>query len=66
MKQKPKNYSSYTNSPEFLEFVSREFDSTAKNATIEKFSEFAFGGMEAAIKAFEEHKELAKGKTFPS
>ena len=47
----------YVNKPEFREFLNREFDRTAGHATIEELAEFAFGGMEEAVKAFEEKQE---------
>lgn len=42
----------YEQNPEFLEFLTREFDATATNATIEEQAEFAFGDIEAAITAY--------------
>jgi len=42
----------YDENPEFLEFLTREFDATATNATIEEQAEFAFGDIEAAITAY--------------
>ncbi|MCK4825647.1 hypothetical protein KA005_58405 [bacterium] len=47
----------YENNPEFLEFVNREFNRTAVDATIEELAEFAIGGFDEAVKAFEEQKE---------
>jgi len=47
----------YRENPDFLEFLNREFDKTAVDATIEELAEFAFGGIEEAIRAFEEQKE---------
>lgn len=44
----------YENNPEFLEFLNREFDHTAVDATVDELAEFAFGSMEDAIEAFEE------------
>ena len=44
----------YENNPEFQEFLSREFDKTAVDATVEELAEFAFGSMDTAIEAFEE------------
>lgn len=46
----------YENKQDFLEFLGREFDKTAVDATIEELAEFAFGSVEAATKAFEEYK----------
>jgi len=42
----------YENNPEFLEFLNREFDHTAVDATVDELAEFAFGSMEKAIKTF--------------
>ena len=47
----------YENSPDFREFLNREFDHTAANATIEELAEFAFGSIEEAIEAYEKHKK---------
>ena len=47
----------YVGSREFLEFLNREFDRTAVDATIEELAEFAFGGFDEAVKAFEEFKK---------
>jgi len=47
----------YEDDAEFLEFLGREFDHTAVDATVDELAEFAFGGMEEAIEAFEEQKE---------
>ncbi|HIJ53021.1 MAG TPA: hypothetical protein HPP66_07680 [Planctomycetes bacterium] len=44
----------YKNNPEFLEFLNREFDHTAVDATMEELAEFAFGSVDGAIEAFEE------------
>ncbi len=46
----------YENSPDFQEFLNREFDHTAVDATMEELAEFAFGSADAAIEAFEERK----------
>ncbi len=51
MDNKPEKYE---NNPDFLEFLNREFDHTAVDATIEELAEFAFGSLDAAIEAFEE------------
>jgi len=40
----------------FIEFVNREFDQTISYATIEELADFAYGGIEEAIKAFIEAK----------
>lgn len=47
----------YKNNLVFLEFLNREFGKTAVDATVEELAEFAFGGMEEAIKAFEEWRK---------
>ena len=44
----------YVDNFDFLEFLNREFDKTAVDATIEELAEFAFGSMELSIKAFKE------------
>ena len=46
----------YEDDAEFLEFLNSEFDCTAVDATVEELAEFAFGGIEEAIEAFEEQK----------
>ena len=43
----------YENNPDFQEFLNREFNDTAMHATMEELAEFAFGSIDAAIKAFE-------------
>jgi hypothetical protein len=47
----------YENNPDFLEFLNREFDKTAIDATIEEIAEFAFGSMEKAIESFNQQRE---------
>jgi hypothetical protein len=47
----------YKNIPKFLEFLNREFDHTAVDATIEELVEFAFGSMEKAIEAFDQRRK---------
>jgi hypothetical protein len=47
----------YENNLEFLQFLNREFDKSAVSATMEELAEFAFGNVDAAIKAFEEQKK---------
>lgn len=47
----------YENNPDFQEFLNREFNRTAVDATIEELAEFAFGGFDEAVKAFEEFKK---------
>ena len=47
----------YEENLEFLEFLNREFNKTAVDATMEELAEFAFGGFDEAVKAFEEFKK---------
>jgi hypothetical protein len=47
----------YDENPEFLEFLTREFDATASSATVEELAEFAFGSIDDALNAFEESKK---------
>ena len=47
----------YEDDADFLEFLGREFDCTAVDATVEELAEFAFGGIEEAIEAYESHKK---------
>jgi hypothetical protein len=47
----------YLNDPEFLEFVNREFRSTAMHASIEELAEFAFGSIEDAIEEYNESSD---------
>lgn len=47
----------YDENPEFLEFLTREFEQTATSATIEELAEFAFGSIDDAVKGFEEFKK---------
>jgi len=47
----------YENNPDFLEFLGREFDKTAVDATIEELAEFAFGGIEETIEAFNQWRK---------
>ena len=47
----------YVGNRGFLEFLNREFDKTAVDATVEELAEFAFGGFDEAVKAFEEFKK---------
>ena len=47
----------YVSKGDFLEFLNREFDKTAVDATIEELAEFAFGSFDEAAKAFEEFKK---------
>lgn len=47
----------YENAPEFLEFLDGEFDHTSVHATMEELAEFAFGSIDAAIEAYEQHKK---------
>ena len=46
----------YENNPDFLEFLNREFDHTAVDATVEELAEFAFGSIDTAVEAFEQYK----------
>ena len=46
-------------SPKFFEFLNREFEKTATQATIEELAGFAFGNLEEAIKAYKEIKNEA-------
>jgi len=56
IKAVPNSTEQYENNPDFLEFLNREFDHTAVDATIEELTEFAFGSMEEAIEAYEQYK----------
>ena len=47
----------YENNLDFQEFLNKEFDKTAVDATIEELAEFAFGGFDEAVRAFEEFKK---------
>ncbi len=47
----------YETNSEFLEFLNREFDKTIVNATVEELAEFAFGGFDEAVQAFEDFKK---------
>jgi len=49
--------SQYENNLEFLEFLNREFDKSAVDATVEELAEFAFGSVDAAIGVFEKQKK---------
>lgn len=51
------NVEQYTDNPEFLEFLNREFGKTAVHATIEELAEFAFGGLEKAIEVFNQWRK---------
>ena len=42
----------YDENPEFLEFLTREFNQTATSATIEELAEFAFGSLNNAIAVY--------------
>lgn len=46
----------YVNDPDFQEFLNREFDHTAVDATMEELAEFAFGNINDAIDMFEKQK----------
>jgi hypothetical protein len=56
----PNGQIKYDENPEFLEFLTREFDETAASATIEELAEFAFGSTEGAYAAYK--KRSAEGK----
>lgn len=43
-------------SPDFFEFVNREFEKTANYATIEEMAEFAFGSMDDAVSEFKKYR----------
>ena len=47
----------YENNLVFLEFLKREFDKTIVHATVKELAEFAFGGFDEAVQAFEEFKK---------
>lgn len=47
----------YENNPDFQEFLNREFDHTAVDATMDELAEFAFGSWDEAIEAFEERRK---------
>ena len=47
----------YADNPDFQEFLNREFDHTAADATMEELAEFGFGSVDAAIEAYEKHKK---------
>lgn len=47
----------YANTPDFQEFLNREFAHTAVGATMEELAEFAFGSVEEAIEAYEKHRQ---------
>jgi len=48
----------YVENSDFLKFLGREFDGTAVDATVEELAEFAFGGVDEALEAFEEYKKV--------
>jgi hypothetical protein len=54
---------SYADDEAFLEFVDREFENTAGYSTLEEMVEFAFGDIDSAIEAYEEHKSAMNGDT---
>lgn len=51
-----KSTEQYENNPDLLEFLNREFDKTAVDATIKELAEFAFGSVDTAVEAFEQYK----------
>ena len=50
--------SQYENDPEFQEFLNREFNHTAVDATMEELAEFAFGSIDVAIQTYEDKQNL--------
>ncbi len=46
----------YAENLDFQEFLNRQFDKTAVDATIEELAEFAFGSFDKAVEAFEKYK----------
>lgn len=47
----------YENNSEFLEFLNREFNKTAVDATMEELAEFSFGSIDDAVEMFEKQKK---------
>lgn len=47
----------YETNSGFLEFLNKEFDEVAVNATIEELAEFAFGDFDKAVEAFIRYKK---------
>jgi len=47
----------YINDSDFREFLNRESDKTAVDATIQELAEFAFGSVDDAIKAFNKRRK---------
>jgi len=54
MNRKAQNYE---NNPDFQEFLNREFNKTVIHASMDELAEFAFGGFDEAVQAFEEFKK---------
>ncbi|PKP59606.1 MAG: hypothetical protein CVT88_05100 [Candidatus Altiarchaeales archaeon HGW-Altiarchaeales-1] len=54
----------YIDDIKFWEFVNEEFDSVASNSTLEELTEFAFGSVEEAIKAFESKNQIENETEF--
>jgi len=52
-----KSVEKYADDRDFQQFLNREFDQTAVDATMEELAEFAFGSVEAAIEAYEKRKK---------
>jgi len=50
----------YVNDPEFQEFLNREFNKTAVDATMEELAEFGFGSIDDAVEMFEKQKTRQK------
>ena len=46
----------YVNDPEFQEFLNREFNKTAVDATMEELAGFSFGSIDDAVEMFEKQK----------
>ena len=53
---KAEYFSKYVVDEKFLEFLTREFDLAAREATVEELREFAFGSMREAAEAFKERR----------
>ena len=53
-----KDKETYPETPQFRDFVLKEFNATVGHATLEELSEFAFGSLREAKKAFNKYREL--------
>ena len=51
-----KTMQKYADDSDFQEFLNREFDKTAVDATMDEIAEFAFGSFDDATEAFEQYK----------